>query len=341
MLFANHVHAREHVFHLLLRIGVVDLEVLEIVEHVRDPRANAFVAIIDAAGHLALDHRPVFEVVAVSGRQTIGLGQGSHGVINRRHCLLLHVEDAGQLFPQLAPCVIELADCVFLGDDSQANFAALADIRSPDRVKIACIAVESDHGPYLELQLGQFPSVRNLLVLGEARRDTRRILLLRRPERNGDFRVRLRVAGRQRVDKPGGVEAEVVIEGYAHRDRGVGRNVAIGPRFVDDHAWSLIAKPPHVVPHRFAVAKSLGVFQIKPEREVPFDWQRCLETSRTEIEGQLECLWDRRPCVVRRGPAACSPDPRAPVASPPGRGVVSGRGQAVAVGCPCTQEELT
>ena len=67
VLVANHAEPREHVFHLLLGIGVVDLEVPEVVEHAADPGTDTLVAVVDPAGHLALDHPRVVEVVALLG----------------------------------------------------------------------------------------------------------------------------------------------------------------------------------------------------------------------------------------------------------------------------------
>ncbi len=75
------------------------------------------------------------------------------------------------------------------------------------------------------------------------------------------------------------MEAEVVVERHADRNRRVGRNVAVGLGLVDHDPRGLVAKPSHVVTHRLAVAESLGVFQIKPEAEVPLDGQRRLESG--------------------------------------------------------------
>ena len=103
------------------------------------------------------------------GRQPVGLGQGAHGVVDRRDRLLLHGEDARELLAQLALRVVELASRVFLGDDPQADLAALADVRPLDRVEIAGVGVEGDDGPDGELERGQLPFVGDLLVLDEAR----------------------------------------------------------------------------------------------------------------------------------------------------------------------------
>ncbi len=202
----------EHVFHLLLGIGVVDLEVVQVVEHAADPRADALVAIVDPAGHLALNHRPVVEVVALLGRQPVGLGQGAHGVVDRRDRLLLHGEDARDLLAQLAPRVVELAGRVFLGDDPQANLAALADVRPLDRVEIAGVGIEGDDGPHRELERRQLPVVSDLLVLDESVEPPARPCSSDGPEGNGDFRVRLGVAGGEPVDQPRRVQAEVIVE---------------------------------------------------------------------------------------------------------------------------------
>ncbi len=57
ILVANHRQPREHIFHLLLGVGVVDLEIALIVENPGDPRADPLVAVVDPAGHLSLNHR--------------------------------------------------------------------------------------------------------------------------------------------------------------------------------------------------------------------------------------------------------------------------------------------
>ena len=134
----------------------------------RDPRADALVAVVDPAGHLALNHRPVVEVVALLGREPIGLRQGAHGVFDRRDRLLLHGEDPRDLLAQLPLRVFELAGRVFLGDDPQANFAALADVRALERVEIAGVGIEGDDGPHRELERRKLPFVGDLFVLDEA-----------------------------------------------------------------------------------------------------------------------------------------------------------------------------
>ncbi len=96
-----------------------------------EPGADALIAVVEPAIHLALDHARVVEVVALLGRQSIGLRQGPHGVLDGRDRLLLHCENAGDLLAELAPAVIKLAGRVFLRDDPQANFAALGRCWAP------------------------------------------------------------------------------------------------------------------------------------------------------------------------------------------------------------------
>ena len=144
VLVADRRQPRQHVFHLLLGLGIVDLEVALIVENAADPRADALVAVVEPASHLALNHGTVIEIVAILGRQPIGLRQRAHRVLDRRDRLLLHREDAGDFFPQLAARVFRLAGRIFLGDDPQADLAALADVRPLERVEIAGVGIERD-----------------------------------------------------------------------------------------------------------------------------------------------------------------------------------------------------
>ena len=101
----------------------------------------------------------VVQVVALRLRQPVGLRERADGVVDRRDRLLLHREDARQLLAQLAAGVVELAGRVFLGDDPQADLAALAEVRALDRVEVAGIGMEGDDGPDRQLERGELPVV--------------------------------------------------------------------------------------------------------------------------------------------------------------------------------------
>ena len=157
----------EHALHLLLGVGVVELEVLEVFERPAHPGADPFVAVVQPAANLPLNHPGVVQIVALRLRQGRGLLQAADGVVDRRDRLLLHGEHAGQLFAQLAAAVVELAGCVFLGNDPQPDLAALAEVRALDRIEVERLGVERDHGPDRQFERGELPVVRDFLVLHE------------------------------------------------------------------------------------------------------------------------------------------------------------------------------
>ena len=133
-------------FHLLLCVGIGDLEVAEVVEHAADPSREPFVAIGEAAADLTLNHRGVVEVIPLGLGEPVGLREGTVRVLNRRDGLLLHGEDAGHLLAKLATRVIELPGGIFLRDDPQAKLPALTDVGALDRVEVARVGIIGDHG---------------------------------------------------------------------------------------------------------------------------------------------------------------------------------------------------
>ena len=100
--------------------------------------------------------------------------------------------------------------------------------------------------------------------------------------------MRLGVAGREPVDQPRRVEAEVVVENRrgpgSVASAGTSRSV-LGSSITTRGASSREAS--HVVTHGLAVPEALGVFQVEPEGEVVLDGERRLEPSARLVEGQL------------------------------------------------------
>ena len=160
VLLADALDARLHVLHLLLGVGVGDLEVLEVVEEPADLLVEAVGAVVDPAADLALDHLGVLEVVAAPAGRA---GRSSTACAGRprRACLacFLHGEDARGLLADLAALVVELAGDVLVGEDAQAELAALAQVRPLEVVEVAGVGVEGDDRAGRELQRGEVPVV--------------------------------------------------------------------------------------------------------------------------------------------------------------------------------------
>ena len=159
----------EHLLHLLLGVGVGDLEVAEVVEQPADLLFEAVVAVAHPAADLALDHPGV-----VRGRRAASRAGGRScssvrvGLVDGGDRLLLHGEDPRDLLAELAAGVVELAGGVFLGDDPQPDLAALAQVRALDRVEVAGVGVERDDRAAGELQRREVPVVVDLLVLASS-----------------------------------------------------------------------------------------------------------------------------------------------------------------------------
>ena len=94
-------------------VGVVELEILKVFERPAEPGSDPFVAVVQPASYLPLDHAGVVQIVALRLRKLRGFLQAADRVVDRSDRLLLHGEHPGQLFAQLAPAVVELAGCVF------------------------------------------------------------------------------------------------------------------------------------------------------------------------------------------------------------------------------------
>lgn len=85
-------------------------------------------------------------------REAVGPGERTSGLIDRSDRLPLHGEDALDLLAQLSAGVVELPRGVFLGDDPEANLAALAQIGALDRVEVTGIGIKRDDRPDGQLQ---------------------------------------------------------------------------------------------------------------------------------------------------------------------------------------------
>ena len=281
---ADHAQPLEHLLHLLLGVGVGDLEVAEVVEHVPQLLLQPLVAVAHPAAHLALDQPGVVQVLALRAGKAIGPGQGARGLVDGSDRLPLHGEDPRDLLAEFAAGVVELPGGILLGDDPQADLAALAQVRPLDRVEVAGIGVEGDDRADGELERFQLPDVVEFLVLDEGRLGRGRLVVGRRPERNRHGFVRFRISRRDLVEQPRGMEAEIVIQLDMDGNHGVGGNVAVGPGLGDDDAGSLIPEHLHVVAGGVAVAESLVVLKREPEPDVVLHGEAGLEAGPGRVE---------------------------------------------------------
>ena len=155
VLLADLLDAGLHLLHLFLGVGIGDLEVLQVVEEAANLLVEAVGRAVDPAAHLALNHRGVLELVAVDGIGLLGLGDRPQGVLDGGDGLLLHREDPCGLFADLAAGVVELAEDVLVGEDAEADLAALAQVRALEVVEVAGLGVERDDRARREVQAGR------------------------------------------------------------------------------------------------------------------------------------------------------------------------------------------
>ena len=233
---ADHGEALEHILHLLLGLGIRELEVAEVVEHPPEPLLEPFIPVVHPAAHLPLDEPGVVEIVALGTGEAVGPGQGARGFVDRSDRLPLHGEDARDFLAKLAARVIELPRGILLGNDPQPDLAALAPVGALDRVEVAGVGKEGDERPGRQLERREVPFVGQFLMLDEGRLGPSGLVAGRRPEGDGHVLVGLGVSGGHLVHQAGGVEPEVVVQLDPDRDHGVGGDVAVGLGLGDDDA---------------------------------------------------------------------------------------------------------
>src|SRR5262249_994489 len=83
------------------------------------------------------------------------------------------------------------------------------------------------------------------------------------------------------------MQSEVVVENDLYGYGRLGRDIAVSLGLLDHDAWGFIAESSDLVSDFIAIAESLGVLQVEPERECALDRQRRPETCPGFVERKL------------------------------------------------------
>ena len=170
MVLADTLDAGTHLLHLLLGVGVGILKFFRSSRKRRIFWSRPSVRLLIRLPTWRWIISPFLSSSRRGLGELAGLLEDAEGVLDGGDGLLLHGQDALGLLADRPALVVELAGDVLVGDDPEAELAALAQVGALEVVEVAGVGVEGDDRAGGELERGEVPGVADLLVLDGGRR---------------------------------------------------------------------------------------------------------------------------------------------------------------------------
>ncbi len=148
---ANAFDTSEHLLHLVAGVGVVDLEVFEIVEEALNLPIEAFGGVGDPTADLSLDGLSVLNFLPTSGIEFPDPIERSDRLLNRREGLVLHGQGPSNLFADCSPLIVQKGGDLLGFEDAKLQLPALAQLRTSDRVEVGRGGVEGQNRAGLQV----------------------------------------------------------------------------------------------------------------------------------------------------------------------------------------------
>ena len=153
--------------HLVRGLRVLKLQIVHVFQEPIHLAAQAVGGVVQTVPHLALHLFGVLEILLGGIRQlgrVAGLVEGPLGFVHGPVRLTLHGQNAFRFFTDFATLVFHLSGGFFGRDDTQANFAALAHVRTFRGLEVGRFHGKGDHRSWREAQRGQIPLLAYLIL---------------------------------------------------------------------------------------------------------------------------------------------------------------------------------
>ncbi len=243
--------------HLGRQVGIVNLERLQVFQELAQFFGESVRLAGDAVGDLPLDDARIGQVVPSGLVEMAGILQRAARLGDGRDGLALHLGEPGDQLADLALIGFKLAGDLLRGDDPQAQFAALAQVRAVEIVPVAGVGVERDDRARLEAERRKVPGVVVPVLLDRGG--------LGSPEGDDLFPGgRLGALRRGVEQQPHGAQTVIVLRGDGQGNLRVSGHIAVIRRLLDGHPGGLVLEGADLEPGGVGlrVREALGILQV-------------------------------------------------------------------------------